>query len=210
LPAYKAKLVNGWDNRINKPGRNFNILSLVKHLYVDNILSINEVLIRSKFHRSQFLTGASIEHNSTVYGEHFHGRFMLNLYRLFLEKAETSQTSKNISNLPRLIVFADVEELTKLGFEPMDKSNSWAHSSHKNWHGEKANNKDALIIDLELVYINISNTGVGKDYNNDNEVIKKSPIFSYLIDTNESEVELVAEVYFNVEFEGDSACFFLK
>jgi hypothetical protein len=207
---YKAKLVNGWDNRINKPGRNLNILSLVKFLCVDDILPINEVLIREKFNRSQFLTGANIERNSTIYGEQFYGKFMLNLYILFLEKAKNSKTSKNITHLPRLIVFADNEELTKLGFEPIEKSNSWAHPSHKNWHGEKANNKDALIIDLELVYIKISNTGVGKDYNDDTEFFKKSPIFSYLIKVSQTEVELVAEVYYDVEFESDSVCFFLN
>ena len=198
--SYKSAFSRGWNEVLLSEGRQLNVLSLFQWSTSDNIQPINYTILELNIPRTDLLESSSIVSNFDVYGRHLYQRFINCLYSELLVKA-SNQNPIDINELDRVVVFSSKNELTKLGFNsPKRQGGAWTHQSNVNWIGIEVNSNKVLIIDIKSVYITLSVNGSDEE---------RSPIFSYINDKNEVEVKVIAEIYFHIELEGNSACFIL-
>ncbi len=191
---FKDAIVEGWEKKLKNKHNGYNIQSLFKVSYSNNVQANNISIIKQDFPKDSFS-----DSNLEIFGEVAFDRVFNHLYQKLLRLSTHIKSSEKIS-FQNQVVFANAKTLTDLGFSyKKHKRLNWVHNEKASWVGCLIANDKTLIIDssaIEVVFTkNVAYLG------------KSNPLFSYFMNKSESVLELRVDAYFDVITSNTQACF---
>ncbi|MDT3296073.1 hypothetical protein Q4Q57_13075 [Shewanella sp. SP2S2-6] len=182
----KDSLVKGWQE-------NSELLGILNVRYVTEILN-NDTCILTRSIKRKYL----IDSNGQKEDFYHCGRFLVDnlfqkLYSCLYDVAKTGSLTDIIIDC--VVVFSSKKTLGNLGFK-IGERNIWVHEKCSKSFGYLADDEKTLVIDNKNVAINLSLNPLWSEFS--------SAVFSYFIDTNEDEVELKVEVFYEIALKNDS------
>lgn len=193
---FKGAIADGWEIKLKNKHNSYNIQSIFKVSYSNNVQANSISIIKQDFPKDSFS-----DSNLEVFGEVAFDRIFNHLYQKLLKLSTHIESSEKIS-FQNQVVFANAKTLTDLGFSyKKHKRLNWVHNEKPSWVGCLIANDKTLIIDSSAIEVVFTK--------NMAYLSKNNPLFSYFMEKSETELELRVDAYFDVITSNTQPCFLL-
>ena len=183
--SLKNEIEQGWSD-------NFQLSSVLNVIYKGEILSHNCCLFRNKISRKYLVDCSERGVSGKHYGLSVANNIIQHLYNQFLDIARVGSLASLAIDCH--LVFASKDKLIGLGFEASG-INVWKHSRCPKSIAFTANSDQVLVVDSKKVMLELSSNPSSFDGEN--------PLFSYLIDNNDSTIELIVDIFYEISLACD-------
>lgn len=182
----KDSLVKGWHE-------NSELLGILNVRYVTEILNNDACVLMHSVERKYLFDSYGHQDYFKHWGRCSVNNLFKQLYNRIYDVAKTGSLADIVIDC--VVVFSTKNTLENLGFKVAER-HIWTHEKCSKSFGYIAESESTLVIDNKNVVINLSLNPLWSEFN--------SPVFSYFIDNNQAQVELKAEVFYEIVLKNDS------
>ncbi|WP_394200300.1 hypothetical protein [Shewanella waksmanii] len=184
--SLKSNIVKGWQE-------NNLLFEQLNVGYKPKVLNIDTCVLKHSIGREILITTTNEAEIANQWGYRAAWNLLIQLYNRLSDSSKKGVLSDIV--IDNIAVFASKESLQNLGFK-LVKKQTWIHEECAKSFGYMAESENILVVDKNNVQINMTLNPLRAG--------DKSPIFSYFIDSNELQIELNIEVFYEICLNNDN------